>query len=281
MSEIILRKYHGVGNDYLIFDPKKNDVVLNERLIRQLCRRNIGVGADGILYGPVMEDKKIKVRIFNPDGSEAEKSGNGIRIFSRYLKDAGYVKERQYYLTTKAGETLVTFLDDAGSCMRVDMGYAVFEAEQIPALGFEGEVVGESIFFCDNFYNATCVSMGNPNCVIMLERVDREKALHLGPYVENADEFPERMNLQICRQVDKGNLEIEIWERGSGYTKASGTGSCAAAAAAYKLGLVESRINVNQPGGMIQIDMEEDGTIYMTGTVGYIADISVAESFFS
>ena len=159
MSEIILRKYHGVGNDYLIFDPKKNDVVLNERLIRQLCRRNIGVGADGILYGPVMEDKKIKVRIFNPDGSEAEKSGNGIRIFSRYLKDAGYVKERQYYLTTKAGETLVTFLDDAGSCMRVDMGYAVFEAEQIPALGFEGEVVGESIFFCDNFYNATCVSL--------------------------------------------------------------------------------------------------------------------------
>ena len=104
MSEIILRKYHGVGNDYLIFDPKKNDVVLNERLIRQLCRRNIGVGADGILYGPVMEDKKIKVRIFNPDGSEAEKSGNGIRIFSRYLKDAGYVKERQYYLTRKRGK---------------------------------------------------------------------------------------------------------------------------------------------------------------------------------
>ncbi len=99
--------------------------------------------------------------------------------------------------------------------------------------------------------------------------------------MENADEFPERMNLQICRQIDKGNLEIEIWERGSGYTKASGTGSCAAAAAAYKLGLVESRINVNQPGGMIQIDMEEDGTIYMTGTVGYIADMSVAESFFS
>ena len=121
MSEIILRKYHGVGNDYLIFDPKKNDVVLNERLIKQLCRRNIGVGADGILYGPLIEDKKIKVRIFNPDGSEAEKSGNGIRIFSRYLKDAGYVKEKKYYLTTKAGDTLVTFLDDAGERMRVDM----------------------------------------------------------------------------------------------------------------------------------------------------------------
>ena len=218
MSEMILRKYHGVGNDYLIFDPKRNDVALNERLIRQLCRRNIGVGADGILYGPVIEDKKIKVRIFNPDGSEAEKSGNGIRIFSKYLKDAGYVKERQYYLTTKAGDTLVTFLDDAGSCMRVDMGYAVFEAEQIPAVGFEGEVVGESIFFGDNFYNATCVSMGNPNCVIMLERADQEKALRLGPYVENAKYFPNRINMQLCQIVDKKNIRVEIYERGAGYT---------------------------------------------------------------
>ena len=102
-----------------------------------------------------------------------------------------------------------------------------------------------------------------------------------GPYVENADEFPEKMNLQICRKIDTGNLDIEIWERGSGYTKASGTGSCAAAVAAYRLGLVESRVNVNQPGGMIQIDIKDDDTIYMTGTVGYVADMSVAESFFS
>ena len=98
---------------------------------------------------------------------------------------------------------------------------------------------------------------------------------------ENADEFPEKMNLQICRKIDTGNLDIEIWERGSGYTKASGTGSCAAAIAAYRKGLMENRINVNQPGGMIQIDIKEDGTIFMTGTVGYIAEMSVAESFFS
>ena len=98
---------------------------------------------------------------------------------------------------------------------------------------------------------------------------------------ENAEEFPEKVNLQICHQIDKGNLDIEIWERGSGYTKASGTGSCAAAIAAYRRGLMENRINVNQPGGMIQIDIKEDGTIFMTGTVGYIAEVSVAESFFS
>ena len=99
--------------------------------------------------------------------------------------------------------------------------------------------------------------------------------------MENADEFPERMNLQICRKIDSGNLDIEIWERGSGYTKASGTGSCAAAVTAYKLGLTENRVNVNQPGGMIQIDIHEDGTIYMTGSVGYVAEVSVAERFFS
>lgn len=280
MSEIILRKYHGVGNDYLIFDPKKNDVVLNERLIRQLCRRNIGVGADGILYGPVMEDKKLKYEFLIRMEVKLKKR-QWHPDFSRYLKDAGYVKERQYYLTTKAGETLVTFLDDAGSCMRVDMGYAVFEAEQIPALGFEGEVVGESIFFCDNFYNATCVSMGNPNCVIMLERVDREKALRLGPYVENAKYFPNRINMQLCQIVDEKNIQVEIYERGAGYTFASGTGACAAAAASHRLGLVEDAVTVHMHGGDLFIEFEKDGRIFMTGPVVYIGKITVAEQFFA
>ena len=269
MSEIILRKYHGVGNDYLIFDPKKNDVVLNERLIRQLCRRNIGVGADGILYGPVMEDKKIKVRIFNPDGSEAEKSGNGIRIFSRYLKDAGYVKERQYYLTTKAGETLVTFLDDAGSCMRVDMGYAVFEAEQIPALGFEGEVVGESIFFCDNFYNATCVSMGNPHAIVYLDKNVDLKAFELekiGPMFENHPAFPDRVNTEFIQVCDSENLNMRVWERGSGETFACGTGACASLVATVLNGLCDDTATLHLLGGDLKITWDKkENTVYMEG----------------
>lgn len=164
---------------------------------------------------------------------------------------------------------------------KVNMGKPSFISSDIPVSGEVREVIKENFVFHGKEYKATCLTVGNPHCIIFTDNVSAEAVKNLGPYVENADEFPERMNLQICRQIDKGNLEIEIWERGSGYTKASGTGSCAAAAAAYKLGLVESRINVNQPGGMIQIDMEEDGTVYMTGTVGYIADISVAESFFS
>ena len=165
--------------------------------------------------------------------------------------------------------------------MDINIGKPSFISSDIPVSGEVREVIKENFVFHGKEYKATCLTVGNPHCIIFTDNVSAEAVKNLGPYVENADEFPERMNLQICRQVDKGNLEIEIWERGSGYTKASGTGSCAAAAAAYKLGLVESRINVNQPGGMIQIDMEEDETIYMTGTVGYIADISVAESFFS
>ncbi len=281
MAEIVLRKYHGLGNDYLIYDPQRNNVTLGERQITQLCRRNIGIGADGILYGPFFEEGKIKVRIFNPDGSEAEKSGNGIRIFSRYLKDAGYVKDSSYRLTTKAGETEVVFLDEDGSEMRVDMGYAKFEAKEIPAVGFEGEIVNEAVFFCDNFYNVTCVSIGNPNCVIMLEEVNRKKALQLGPYVENARYFPNRINMQLCRIIDDSNIQIEIYERGAGYTCASGTGACAAAAAAHRLNLIGSKVTVHMHGGELFVEFAEDGRIYMTGPVVYVGKITLEEQFFS
>ncbi len=281
MSEMILRKYHGLGNDYLVYDPNRNETALTETQIALLCRRNVGVGADGILYGPFFDGEKMILRIFNPDGSEAEKSGNGIRIFSRYLRDAGYVKERSYELYTKAGKTGVTFLDDEGSVMCVDMGPAKFVAKEIPALGFGEEIVGESIFFCDNFYNATCVSMGNPNCVLLLEEISAKKALQLGPYVENSKYFPNRINMQLMHVLDRKNIEIEIYERGAGYTYASGTGACAAAAAAHRLGLVEDTLAVHMQGGTLQVRFDEEGHIFMTGPVVYIGKITVAEHFFS
>lgn len=281
MSEIVLRKYHGLGNDYLVYDPIRNGTLLLERQIRQLCSRNIGVGADGILYGPILEDNEIKVRIFNPDGSEAEKSGNGIRIFSRYLKDAGYVEGEKYVLTTKAGKTEVTFLSPDGSRMQVDMGYPQFQAKDIPAVGFGEEIIGEAVFFCDNFYNATCVSMGNPNCVILLEEVDSKKALQLGPYVERSKYFPNRINMQLCRVIDRENIQIEIYERGAGYTYASGTGACAAAAASHRMGLVGDVVTVHMHGGDLLVEFAEDGRIDMTGPVVYIGKITLAEHFFA
>lgn len=280
MSEIILRKYHGLGNDYLIYDPNRNKNCLQERHIEALCRRNVGVGADGILYGPFFDGEEIRVRIFNPDSSEAEKSGNGIRIFSKYLRDAGYIKEDTYVLTTKAGKTKVTFLDEAGTRMRVDMGKAAFLASEIPAVGFGEEIVNEAVFFCDNFYNATCVSMGNPNCVLMIEEADAKKAKQLGPYVENSKYFPNRINMQLCQVLDRENIRIEIYERGAGYTYASGTGACAAAAASHRLKLVGDKVTVHMHGGDLLVEFDEEENIYMTGPVVYIGSITLAEQFF-
>ena len=280
-SLITLKKYHGLGNDYLVYDPNRNTEQLLERQIMQLCRRNVGVGADGILYGPFFEDGEIKVRIFNPDGSEAERSGNGIRIFSKYLRDEGYVTEKQYPLTTKAGTVIVEFLEKDGTEMKVDMGYASFGAERIPVVGFGKEIINESIFFCDNFYNATCVSVGNPNCVLMMEEISQNKAMQLGPYVEHSKYFPNRINMQLCHVTDRENIQVEIYERGAGYTYASGTGACAAAAAAHRLGMVGDRVMVHMQGGKLLVEFDRDGRIYMTGPVVYIGSITLAENFFA
>ena len=278
---ITLRKYHGLGNDYLVYDPNQNSQLLQTREIMQLCRRNVGVGADGILYGPFWQEEQVGVRIYNPDGSEAERSGNGIRIFSKYLKDTGYVTESEFTLVTKAGAVHVEFLDEQGNSMRVDMGCARFPAKEIPVVGLEEEILNESVFFCDNFYNITCVSVGNPNCVIQMEEVSRKTALKLGPYVENASYFPERINMQLCHVIDSENIQIEIYERGAGYTYASGTGACAAAAASHRLGLVKDKVTVHMHGGNLQIEFDENDRIFMTGPVTYIGSITLAEHFFT
>lgn len=279
--KVVLERYHGLGNDYLVFDPNRNELELDQANVKMICDRNEGLGADGVLEGPILKEDGMHVKVWNPDGSESETSGNGVRIFAKYLMDHEYVKEQKFSIQTLSGPIEVECLNNRATEFRVKMGKASFISREIPVTGEVREVINESFTFHNKEYKATCLTVGNPHCIIFMNQVTPELAKELGPYVENADEFPEKMNLQICRKIDTGNLDIEIWERGSGYTKASGTGSCAAAVAAHRLGLVENRVNVNQPGGMIQIDIKDDGTIYMTGSVGYVADMSVAESFFS
>ena len=279
--KVVLERYHGLSNVYVVFDPNKNELELTPGNVKMICDRNAGLGADGVLEGPVIKEDGMHVKVWNQDGSESETSGNGVRIFAKYLMDHEYVNEQKFSIQTLSGPIEVECLNNRATEFRVKMGKASFISREIPVTGEVREVINESFTFHNKEYKATCLTVGNPHCIIFMNQVTPELAKELGPYVENADEFPEKMNLQICRKIDTGNLDIEIWERGSGYTKASGTGSCAAAVAAYRLGLVENRVNVNQPGGMIQIDIKDDDTIYMTGTVGYVADMSVAESFFS
>ena len=261
MHEITMSKYQGLGNDYLILDPGKNALPLQARTIEMLCRRNFGVGADGILYGPLWDQGRIRIRIFNSDGSEAEKSGNGVCIFAKYLLDEGYITERKIVLGMLSGETEVEFLQEDGGMMRVDMGRPVYAGPQLPLAGLEGEIVNAHLRFCDNDYNSTCLSVGNPNCVIMLEEVTPQKAKELGPYVEQASYFPNRMNMQLCKVIDRNHIAIEIYERGAGYTLASGTGACAAAAAAKRMGLVDENVTVKMPGGDLMVEIDESDHI--------------------
>ena len=197
------------------------------------------------------------------------------------MKDAGYVKEKCYELWTKAGTGTGGVFRRGCIAYESDMGYAAFGADSIHAVGFEGDMINESVFFCDNFYNITCVSMGNPNCVVMMEEISRKKALHLGPYVENSKYFPDRINMQLCHVVDRENIQIEIYERGAGYTYASGTGACAAASAAHKLGLVGNCVKVHMQGGDLLVEFAEDDRVFMTGPVVYIGSITLAENFFA
>lgn len=264
-------KYHALGNDYIVIDPNKTKINLTKDNIQLICHRNFGVGSDGILYGPTKKKNVLGLRIFNPDGSEAEKSGNGIRIFSRYLFEAAYVKEKQFELDTVGGKVSVEIKNNDASLIKVDMGTVTFVSDEIPVKGKSRNVINEVIKIKDKSYKVTCLSIGNPHCVIPMDTISKELACDIGPMVENHSMFPNRINMQLLKVIDKNNIQIEIWERGAGYTLASGSSSCAAASAAYKLGLISDKINVKMPGGEIQIEIKKDGHVFMTGSVTSVA----------
>ncbi len=267
---ITLEKYHGLGNDYLIFDPNKNELKLTGESIRLICNRNFGVGSDGLLVGPILGQDRLEVKILNPDGSEAELSGNGVRIFGKYLKDAGYVQKNHFTVNTLSGQQTIQYLNEEGTRIKVSMGKLNFFSDEIPVKGPRREVLGETMMFGSIPYRVTCVSIGNPHCVIWLNDISKELACRIGKHSESADYFPERVNTELLKVVDRTNIEIEIYERGAGYTLASGTSGCAAAGAAYRMGLTDPKMYVHMPGGVLEVEIKEDGGVLMTGEVGYV-----------
>jgi len=260
-------KYHGLGNDYLVVDPNISDIKLSPESIRLICDRNFGVGSDGILYGPIKGGDIPELRIFNPDGSEAEKSGNGLRIFAKYLFESKYVDKRNFSIKTLGGIVEVEIKDDTANLIKIGMGKVTFISTEIPVTGKRREVVNEPLEINGIEYIVTCLSIGNPHCVIPTADVSEEKARQLGSFVENHEMFPNRINMQLLKVIDRENIEIRIWERGAGYTLASGSSSCAAAAAAHKLGLVDRTINVKMPGGTLLVEIGKVWDIQMTGPV--------------
>ena len=274
-------KFHGLGNDYFVYDIEKKKRELSNKEIKRICNRNFGFGSDGILVGPYMNGDEYGVKIYNPDGSEAEISGNGVRIFAKYLKDAGYVKEDEFVLSTVGGEVGIKFNNPSGNNMTVSMGKLSFDRDDIGCINTPKEMVDIDLTFNENTYKCTCVNLGNPHVIIPMEEISKEKVCEIGKYAEVAEYFPNRINTQIIKIVDRKHIDIEIYERGAGYTLASGTAGCVAAGAAYKLGLVDDDVVVHMPGGNLEIQVDDKWNVYMTGEVRYIGEMMLFDDFFA
>lgn len=221
----------------------------------------------------------MKLRILNPDGSEAEKSGNGIRIFSKYLLDAGYITSRIFQLITLGGEVTIEITDSSIPLITVNMGAVTFQSDLIPVAGSSREVIENDLLIDSVPLKMTCLSIGNPHCIIPMPNISKEIASALGPRIETHQMFPNRTNVQFLKVLDRQNIQIEIWERGAGYTLASGSSSCAAASAAYRLGLTNETMKVHMPGGKIDISIQPNGDVYMTGSVSNVMQGRFAPEF--
>ncbi|KST68145.1 diaminopimelate epimerase [Mastigocoleus testarum] len=283
-------KYHALGNDYLVVNSQDlNSQELNSQgliteltpeNIQKICDRHFGIGSDGILLGTIQpKTNRFSLRIFNPDGSEAEKSGNGLRIFSRYLWDMGLVTNKQFSIETIGG-IVKSVVDNSGQMVRVEMEKISFWSNDIPVAGEAREVINQKINLGDKEFNFSAATIGNPHCVIILPEVDSQIAKKYGSQIENHPLFPQRTNVQFMKILDRNNIQIEIWERGAGYTLASGSSSSAAAAVAYKLGLCDTKITVKMPGGLISIRVNEDFNIIMSGAVTQVASGKISQEIF-
>ena len=270
------RKYQALGNDYIVLeradlrgadsgraDPQDLRPALRRRLRRHPRR---GRAPDG----------GLALRIFNPDGSEAEKSGNGLRIFARYLWDEGRVGDEPFAVATKGGAVRCQ-VRDGGRMVFVEMGAARFDSELIPVAGPPREVVGEPMDAGGEHLRFTGVTVGNPHCVVHVDEPTPELARRLGPVLETHALFPKRTNVQFVRVLGRHRIAIEIWERGAGYTLASGSSSCAAAAASVRLGLCSGDVTVDMPGGSLEIGVGDDYALTMLGPVGRVADGAIAD----
>jgi diaminopimelate decarboxylase/diaminopimelate epimerase len=287
-------KYQALGNDYIVLDPADWPEPPGPEAIRRICDRHRGVGADGILWGSTSPPTPL--RLFNPDGSEFEKSGNGLRIFARYLWDRGYVSEPDFEISTPGGVVTAHVLEPTGTRIALDMGTLSFDSAAIPVAGPRREVVAEPVTVAGHELRITAVTIGNPHCVVFVDgqtfEVSENPSLRsgqaleglaglartLGPQLEHLSLFPNRTNVQFAQALDRHTLRIEIWERGAGYTLASGSSSCAAAGAAIRTGRCVSPVTVLMPGGAMLVEVAADWSVRLTGTVGKVCEGVVSEA---
>lgn len=275
-----VNKYHALGNDYLVLDPAGSEVSLSGAQIKRICDRHYGLGSDGLLIGPIpAEGCDFGLKLYNPDGNEFEKSGNGLRIFARYLWDVGHVGTEPFTIATPGGRVTAR-VHEGGRRVTIELGQVSFDSEKIPVAGRPREVLDENLTLGGWSLQVSCATVGNPHCVVLRKEVSAAEAQSLGPLIETASRFPKRTNVQFLQVLDRSNVRIEIWERGAGYTLASGTSSSAAAAVAHRLGMVDSQVAVHMPGGVIDVTIGPDWSITIAGDVTRVCQATLWDEMF-
>jgi len=267
-------KMHGLGNEYIVLESENIDFRLTRKAIMRLCNIHFGIGSDGIVLKVPSEKADFGFRVYNPDGSEAEKSGNGLRILCKYLYDYGYAKSRQFSVETISDIVYGEILEEQNGktvLIRVDMGKAIFASRDIPVNSDLPEFIGQKITAGDKEFEVNCVSVGNPHCVVIKQDLDENEIRTYGPLLENHPLFPNRINVQFAKVLSDRDAEILIWERGAGYTLASGSSSCAASSVLIKRGLIKGDLTMHMQGGTLKIEIDRDWNIRMTGEVREIA----------
>ncbi|HET8657253.1 MAG TPA: diaminopimelate epimerase [Longimicrobiaceae bacterium] len=279
-------KAHGLGNDYLALDLGELGFEPAPGAVRLLCDRNRGVGSDGVLARVPSARADFGVRIFNPDGSEAEKSGNGLRIFAAYLLDLGAVREAvPFTVDTLGGLVTMTILSVHADSLMVEaeMGRASFRSGDVGLAGPDRVVDGEMLELeAGDRVTINTVSVGNPHCVIFEDELDPEDLRRRAPQVSTHPFFARGTNVQFARAVAPAAVEAWVWERGAGETQASGSSACAVAAAAVRRGLVSERIvEVRMPGGDLHVTVGEDWSLTLRGPVEVVYRGELAAAFVS
>ena len=272
-------KSHAIGNDYIVLDQSQLSRRLTPEAVRLICDIHYGIGSDGILLVTPGVGADFGVRIFNPDGSEAEKSGNGLRILAKFLYDHGYTDTSEFTVSTLGGTVGAKLHLEQGrvTAITMDMGRATFVSSEIPVVGPRREVVQETLEVGDRLLTITAVSVGNPHCVIFTETLDEAEARRLGPLIEHHPSFPNRINVQFAKVLARDRVSILIWERGAGWTLASGTSSCAVASACVKNSLTDRRLTIESPGGQLTVSVTATWDLTLTGPASEIARGTLSE----
>lgn len=264
---IVFTKMHGLGNDYLFINGFEHTVDDPAELSRQMSHRHLGAGADGIILILPSDTAEFAMRIFNADGSEAETCGNGIRCFAKYVYDRGMTDKTEFTIDTLGGPNKVTMQTDGGAVVSVrsNMGTPKFDRAEIPMEGPPGRVIEEPIDVDGEAMRVTCANTGNPHAVFFVDDATAIPLAEIGPKIERHPKFPKRTNVEFVTVQDRQNIIMRIWERGSGITMASGSGSCGAALAAMITDRVEHRVTVHLVYGALTIEWAGDGSVYQEG----------------